>query len=208
MRSLITLILIVGSSVAITANMTAVSKEKGFCRESEASICDEWVLVADKSIRIVEWGYEDGGWTKIFRVDRKGTYVPVAEVIPVLQDSSRPGVLLNGNGEISGIVLSRVGKVLAVRGTYKRKALSDEETDGTESKISHDIWRPLVLFTGKATPPARCDGCTPPDMNAQSIEWRSITLDELGLNDRKRINEVSRIAEEELRQATEASKKH
>jgi hypothetical protein len=162
----------------------------------------------DESIRIVDWSDGDGGFTKIFRVDAKGQYVPVAEVYPVVQDSSKPGVLLYNSDEgIADIILSHVGKALAVRGTYKRNAMSDDETDGIDSKLSPTLWPPLVLFTGENREPV-CANCPDTASRINAREWRFITLDELAAKDRKRIDEQTRIAEEDLRRASKAMQKH
>ena len=224
MRGLVTLILIVGSSVAITDNMTAVPKDKGYCKGKEhIASCNEWFLIADNSIRIVDWSQdEDYSFTKIFRKDKKGRYVQVAEVVPTFQDSTRPG-LFYGIPDKADIVLSRAGKVVAVRGTYKRSAVSDSDResllvgldptiqhsavsnsdrestlDGLDQTI-HTFGIPFVLFTG-TTAHLRD--------TIRGEEWRFITLDELAVNDNKRIEEQIRKADQELRNAKEALKKH
>ena len=211
MRQFALIAVAVQSSFALSANMTAVPKDKAHCAriaKDYGADCYEWALVANRSIRIVFSGYEDGASTTIYRVDKAGTYHVVATVEPALRDSSRPGQLFFGYAwDVRDIELVHTGGVVAFRATYMRTPVSDEETEDDEQPqedrpgVSLVKRRaiPFVLFSGKTTQP---------DMTVRAMDWKTMTPEQLESNDDTRIREQSQRAEEELRRANEALKKH
>jgi len=140
-------ILLSCNGAAAAAGMSPVPPHTGFCVGKDDSICHEWTLVADPSVRLIAHGYEDGVDYGFFRLE-KGHYTYLVRIYPVLQDAAHAGMYFWGYAwDIQDIALGDDGKALMA--TFDHSIVDDGE-------ISSPAWQkrvPAVLFTGRTTQP-------------------------------------------------------
>jgi hypothetical protein len=79
--------LLLPASLAIAGNMIAIGKEQ-FCKNHEDE-CYEWRFRGLRNIRLVTEGYEDGVNHTFYRIGADGTYIPIIDVIPVIDVSAK-----------------------------------------------------------------------------------------------------------------------
>jgi hypothetical protein len=169
-RALLFCFVALGFAVSNAGNMAVIPSKDGFCGHfiSSDEYCNEWALVEESSIHIVSMGSEDSGDTRLYRVDKHGKYQYVAEIVPALQDPSRPGELFLGvQQHITGIVVTHRTKGITFRVTYRHTV--DDSDDEPEPGLKKRAV-PLLLFTGKATQP---------DAQIQGVDWVDATIEEL-----------------------------
>lgn len=150
MKALSPLLLLLLAPSAYATGMTAVPITQGYCegRLDPASLCYEWALTADPSIRFVAIGYKGSIEYSFHRLSPHDTYEQVIRVYPVIRDGSRTGALFWGYPwDITDIAVPEKkdqGQFLA---SFEHAVTGDDD-------VQSAAWQkrvPVVLFSGQTT---------------------------------------------------------
>ncbi len=126
--------------------MTQIPESERHCLD-RTTYCYEWQLVSDPTIRFMAWGDEDGIDYSFYRRSASNQYKRLLRVLPVLQDSNRPGGLFWAYPwDMTDIALDHAGNLQA---TFAHDLQDDSDVDSPAGQTR----LPAVLFIGHTTQP-------------------------------------------------------
>ena len=134
---------------APAAEMSRIEKDAGYCAESSETYCFEWRINSLGDLYFIANGDEDSIEYAFYAREESG-YLKLLDILPVLEDPSRPGQLFWGYPwDIADIKLTPAGERVAFLGTFDHQ-LSTVDEDGARVRLSN---RPAILFVGRTTQP-------------------------------------------------------
>ena len=137
------------SASTSAAEMTRVERDAGYCAGNEETYCFEWIIPSLGNLRFIAHGDEDVIEYGFYQIGVNG-YCILSNVLPVLEDASRPGQLFWGYPwDIADIKLTHSGERAALLGTFNHQLTSTDD-DGVSINLSG---KRAVLFVGRTTQP-------------------------------------------------------
>ena len=160
LKNYLAILLATLSFSASAEGMTPVPESERYCL-NRTTYCYEWQLVSNPAIRLVAWGDEDGIDYSFFRRSTTKQYERLVRVLPVLQDSSRPGGLFWAYPwDMKDIAVDKAGNLQA---TFAHDLIDDSDVDSPANQTR----LPAVLFLGRTTQP---------DVSVKHPKFRSFKL--------------------------------